>query len=77
MATTTYMIYQPNSYDRSAFAGGPSGTWQDASSETFDTYEAAEAALLEWQREDPTVGTLGVGTIERGPREWAAIYPIA
>lgn len=77
MATETYMIYQPNTYyDRSEFAGGPSGSWMDASSETFDTYEAAEAALLEWQREQPEIGTLGIGTSERGPREWSAIYTI-
>lgn len=76
MATETYMIYQPNSYDRSDFAGGPSGTWADASDETFATYEEAEAAVLEWQREQPEIGTLGIGTTERGPREWSAIYPI-
>lgn len=77
MATETYMIYQPNTYyDRSEFAGGPSGSWIEASSETFASYDEAEAAVIEWQREQPEIGTLGIGTSEHGPRNWSAIYEV-
>lgn len=69
-----YEIIRPNPYDRSGFAGTPSGTWMSASDEWYDTRDAAIEAIMEWQAEDPDIGTLAVRGEDQEFVTWGDIF---